>query len=153
MLQQLLACFSRPPCSTRQYVSRSNAFFDFYQCPFHHLHFFCAIQIGNWNVGKVTDFRNMFLFCSEFDQPLNWDTSSAEQMRNMFALAPKFSQDISGFDVSKGKRIVCHVLAPAHVHTLFSPFILTVICSDRFPRNVFWCKFNELGSPLGRDCR
>jgi surface protein len=57
-------------------------------------------DIGNWNVGNVTRFQQMFQ-SSFFNQDIgNWNTSSATHMFGMFNSNAVFNQDISGWDVS-----------------------------------------------------
>ena len=57
-------------------------------------------DIGNWNVGNVTRFQQMFQ-SSSFNQDIgSWDTSRATQMFGMFNNNAVFNQDISGWDVS-----------------------------------------------------
>ena len=45
-------------------------------------------DIGNWNVGKVTDMSYMFYYATSFDRDIsNWDTGNVILMRNMFDYA------------------------------------------------------------------
>ena len=56
--------------------------------------------IGNWNVSGVSIFANMFLFATNFNQPLNWNMSSATNISAMFSTAPAFNQNIGNWNVS-----------------------------------------------------
>ena len=57
-------------------------------------------DIGNWNVGNVTRFQEMFQR-SSFNQDIgSWNTSSATKMNGMFNSNSVFNQDISEWDVS-----------------------------------------------------
>jgi len=57
-------------------------------------------DIGDWDVGKVLNFRAMFRF-SLFNQDISdWDTSSVTEMTGMFRDATKFNQPINNWNVS-----------------------------------------------------
>jgi surface protein len=68
-------------------------------------------DLTGWNVGKVTDFTNMFYGAIAFNngeglvapgtKPLTWDTSSATSLSQMFFGAYKFNQNIDNWDTSK----------------------------------------------------
>jgi len=56
--------------------------------------------IGDWCVGKVTNFSYAFANHDTFNQPLtNWNTSSAVDVRYMFANATTFNQPLDHFSV------------------------------------------------------
>jgi len=44
-----------------------------------------GIQIGQWDVHRVTDMKYLFSKCESFNEPLNdWNVSNVTDMRNMF---------------------------------------------------------------------
>ena len=58
--------------------------------------------LEQWNVGNVTNMRNMFARASAFNQPIgNWDVSQVTTMNGMFADASAFNQDIGQWNVSQ----------------------------------------------------
>lgn len=63
-------------------------------------------SMANWDVSNVTDFFQMFLSDSAFNQDISsWDTSSAISMSGMFANATSFNQPIGSRDVSNVQTI------------------------------------------------
>tara|TARA_R110002049_G_C9177884_1_gene563246 strand:- start:4688 stop:5668 length:981 start_codon:yes stop_codon:yes gene_type:complete len=57
--------------------------------------------VNSWDVSAVSDFNDIFVSCSSFNQDLNgWDTSNATNMLGTFYLATSFNGDISGWDFS-----------------------------------------------------
>ena len=58
-----------------------------------------GLNIGQWNVGAVTDMYQMF-YASVFNQPIgSWDVSNVTNMYGMFA-SSSFNQPIGSWDVS-----------------------------------------------------
>ena len=57
-------------------------------------------DIGSWDTGSVTDFREMFWCADIFNRDISlWDTSQVTRMYLMFGEAETFNQDIGGWDV------------------------------------------------------
>ena len=57
-------------------------------------------NINGWDVGMVENMEGMFRYADRFNQPLNdWDVSSVKNMSSMFESASAFNQDISSWDV------------------------------------------------------
>ena len=58
--------------------------------------------LNNWDVSKVTNMGYMFQGATSFNQPLNnWDVSKVTHMRFMFKGAKSFNQPLNNWDVSK----------------------------------------------------
>ncbi|WP_086296060.1 DarT ssDNA thymidine ADP-ribosyltransferase family protein [Campylobacter devanensis] len=54
--------------------------------------------IESWDVSNVTDMRNMFAHCYNFNQPLdNWDVSSVIYMWEMFEYCKNFNQPLDSW--------------------------------------------------------
>lgn len=59
-------------------------------------------NIGNWDVGNVTNMYGMFGGATVFNADIsNWDVSNVQNMKFMFSHAPAFNQDISNWDVGR----------------------------------------------------
>jgi len=58
------------------------------------------LDIGKWDVSKVTNMNGMFSY-SIFNQDIShWDVSNVTNMSNMFSYNSEFNQDISHWDIS-----------------------------------------------------
>ena len=66
---------------------------------------FCSnfnFDLSKWNVSKVTNMYRMFVGCKNFKSDLsNWDVSNVEDMGFMFYNCINFNSDLSKWDVSK----------------------------------------------------
>jgi surface protein len=59
-----------------------------------------AYDLHDFEVSNLTDFSNMFLGCSNFDQDIShWDTSNATSMASMFNGCDRFNGDIGSWEV------------------------------------------------------
>ena len=59
-----------------------------------------------WDVSKVTDMKNLFMYMREFNEDIsNWDVSNVTNMDGMFQYAIHFNQDISNWDISNIQHI------------------------------------------------
>ena len=59
------------------------------------------IDISEWDVSNVTNMRNMFHDCHNFNSDLSgWDVSSVTRMDYMFVNCYNFNSDLSDWDVS-----------------------------------------------------
>ncbi|CAM1344933.1 BspA family leucine-rich repeat surface protein [Tenacibaculum amylolyticum] len=72
---------------------------------------FTGANIGNWDVGKVTDFNGMFTNAPIFNENLNgWNVgefvTGAIDMGSMFLGAFKFNSPLNNWDVSKVTRFI-----------------------------------------------
>jgi surface protein len=57
-------------------------------------------DIGNWNIGNVTNMNWMFYKATSFNQALEgWDVSFIDEMYGMFSDADAFNQDLSSWSV------------------------------------------------------
>jgi surface protein len=64
------------------------------------------INIGAWDVSRVTNFNEMFKDAVTFDQDIsNWDMSNAQQLVSMFEGALSFDRDISGWTTTSLKLL------------------------------------------------
>ena len=62
------------------------------------------INIENWNVSKVTNMRDMFAQCRNFNCDLSkWDVSQVKDMEGMFTRCENFDSDLGNWDVSHVK--------------------------------------------------
>jgi surface protein len=58
--------------------------------------------IGEWDVSRVTNMRDLFYDWAEFNSPLEkWDTSNALNMAGMFSGCREFNQPIGRWDTSR----------------------------------------------------
>ena len=54
-------------------------------------------DLSKWDVSRVTDMREMFLYASSFNADLSkWDVSQVTDMSFMFAEAHSFKQELCG---------------------------------------------------------
>lgn len=61
------------------------------------------IDISEWDVSNVKDFRAMFYQCDQFNGDItNWNVSSGNCFHHMFSGCKSFNQDIGNWDVSSG---------------------------------------------------
>ena len=60
-------------------------------------------DLSSWDVSKVTDMSDMFIFAYDFNGNLSsWDVSSVTNMNEMFAVATSFNgEPLNSWDVSK----------------------------------------------------
>ena len=59
------------------------------------------IGLEDWDVSKVTNMKEMFRDCENFNADLSkWNVSSVKDMRYMFSHCKKFNSDLSKWDVS-----------------------------------------------------
>ena len=59
------------------------------------------IGLEDWDVSKVTNMKEMFRDCENFNADLSkWNVSSATTMLGMFASCDKFNSNLSNWDVS-----------------------------------------------------
>jgi len=59
-------------------------------------------QIGQWDVSKVTDMRELFDGRTSFDEPLNdWNVSNVTNMNSMFSNCYNFNSPLNKWDVSR----------------------------------------------------
>ena len=59
------------------------------------------IGLENWDVSKVTNMKEMFADCDNFNADLSkWNVSSVKDMRSMFWDCENFNSDLSNWDVS-----------------------------------------------------
>lgn len=57
--------------------------------------------IGTWCVAEVTDFSEIFMNSTDFNEDISqWDTSRATTMRSMFSMAKSFNQPLSSWNVA-----------------------------------------------------
>ena len=64
-------------------------------------------DIGDWDVGNVTNMRSMFRNALAFNQDIgDWDVNSVTDMRRMFENAANFNQDIGAWDVSSVTNMI-----------------------------------------------
>jgi surface protein len=62
--------------------------------------------IGEWNVSRVTNMRDLFNGWAEFNSPLEkWDTSNVLNMAGMFSGCRDFNQPIGRWDTSRVTRM------------------------------------------------
>lgn len=60
------------------------------------------LQIGQWDVSRVTNMDDLFYDQQEFNEPIGgWDVSHVTSMVNMFRGATVFNQPIGSWDVSR----------------------------------------------------
>ena len=58
-------------------------------------------DLSKWNVSSVKDMRSMFSYCKNFNCDLSkWDVSNVEDMAYMFWNCKNFNSDLSNWDVS-----------------------------------------------------
>lgn len=70
---------------------------------FKEMYYLEACAIENWDVSNVTNFRNMFEGCLNFDIDIgNWDVGSGEDFTGMFKNCKRFEQNISDWNVENG---------------------------------------------------
>lgn len=61
------------------------------------------IDISEWDVCNVKDFRAMFYQCEQFNGDItNWNVSNGNCFHHMFSGCKSFNQDIGNWDVSSG---------------------------------------------------
>ena len=59
-------------------------------------------HISTWNVGQVTNMKNLFKDKNNFNADIsNWDVSNVTDMGYMFSGATSFNADLSNWNVSK----------------------------------------------------
>ena len=57
--------------------------------------------LNGWNVSRVTDMQAMFASCHSFNQPLNdWNVSNVTDMRRMFSICTEFNQPLNNWNVT-----------------------------------------------------
>ena len=60
-------------------------------------------DLSKWNVSSVKNMRSMFSYCKKFNSDLSkWNVSKVENMAGMFYDCEKFNSDLSNWDVSNG---------------------------------------------------
>ena len=65
------------------------------------------IGLEDWDVSEVTNMKEMFKDCDNFNADLSkWNVSSVKDMRYMFYDCIKFKSDLSKWDVSSVKNMV-----------------------------------------------
>ena len=63
-------------------------------------------DVADWNVGNVTNMRQMFNQAGNFNADIAyWDVSSVEDMANMFTLATNFNAEIGAWDISSAQNL------------------------------------------------
>ena len=59
------------------------------------------IGLEDWDVSKVTNMKEMFRYCENFNADLSkWDVSSVKDMKYMFSHCKNFNSDLSKWNVS-----------------------------------------------------
>jgi surface protein len=62
------------------------------------------LDIGNWNVSRVTNMKYTFANATCFDRDISkWDTANVTSMAHMFAETRQFNQPLNNWDVSNVK--------------------------------------------------
>jgi surface protein len=63
--------------------------------------------IGDWDVSRVTNMKEMFYYAKKFNQPIGkWIVSNVTNMEGMFEGAVSFNQPIGNWDVSRVTNMV-----------------------------------------------
>ena len=63
-------------------------------------HLFCDFcdfdeSLDKWDTSNVVDMKNMFYYCTSFNQPVNFDTSKVVNMHGMFYGCENFNQSVN----------------------------------------------------------
>ena len=65
-------------------------------------------QIGDWNVSRVTDMRQLFAYWDYNEDIGNWNVSNVTDMREMFFSAGSFNQDLTSWCVTQFEQEPSH---------------------------------------------